>query len=173
MTWGDVGRQQITELVHNHYNPYRRQTNLQTLFSELGNSNLADPSPLERHYIVTDRDMYAEDTNFVFGVTRSHGGIAIQSLARFMADIRSPADQATMARHIARHEYAHMIGMNTPSDYANPDMRGGLHEGHCANNCTLHQVMNVPESIQLVSGLDFFTDAGFCGSCVKRIRTKI
>ena len=172
-TWGPAGRRQISDIVDSRYDQRRGQVNLELLLSDIGRTNMAEPSVDNRHYIVTDRDMFAEGTNFVFGITSAHQGVAIQSLMRFMSEISNHRDQATMARHIARHEYAHMIGMNSRSDYAKPDTRGGIYEGHCANTCTVSQVMSVRESVRLVNELDFYTDAGFCGSCVKRIRSKV
>ena len=171
-TWPDANLAPLDTIFAKHYDSYRGQIALDVVLDELDGTNIGAGNTDEKHYLVSDVDMYAGSLNFCFGVTSYAAGVSIQSMARFIQAIPRTTDQGIMARHVARHEYAHLIGMNAQSDYDAPDLRGGIYEGHCANECTIQQVMSVPESVKLVSNLDFYTDAGFCGSCVKRIRTK-
>lgn len=172
-TWTDKGRSQIDALFRRGYNARRGQIALDQVLMELDQTNVGAGNPQEAHYLVTTEDMYFGNLNFCFGVSSSAAGRSVQSLARFIRGVRRPKDQTSLARHIARHEYGHLIGMNEISDYDNPDLRGGIYEGHCANTCTIKQVISADETVRLVKGLDFFgADAGFCASCVSRIRHK-
>lgn len=74
-----------------------------------------------------------------------------------------------LARHIARHEFGHLLGLDS-STIRNKDNRGGLYEGHCANDCTMQQVMNVEQAYDRAQHLLRRPHAGFCGDCVEVLR---
>jgi hypothetical protein len=131
-------------------------------------------------YILTDRDMYGGELRFALGYAMADRDLSIQSIARLIQVERSngepcdPYEQYLAVRHIARHEFGHVLGLRLPQDYDNPDLGVDYHAGHCNNACTMRQVDNAPETFDLAiylerSGLGM---AGFCASCVASIRRK-
>ncbi|MEI6850939.1 MAG: hypothetical protein WCK26_03155 [Candidatus Saccharibacteria bacterium] len=155
------------------YNPYRQQIELQHYLSSLVDfaPNITNNRP---DYILTDQDIYPEGMNMAYalGCTPDNAHLSIQSIARIVRATENPLLQYDAVRHIARHEFGHIIGMNSESDYFNPDKRPGLYEGHCANDCTMHQVMSPEEAIEAAEYLKDYNMAGFCIGCVIKIRAK-
>ena len=120
-------------------------------------------------YMLLGRDMTALGSdnrvlNFVFGATDKEIGQSVQSVYRFMEAGLSPQQAALVTRHIARHEFGHLVGLDSDT-IKRQDTRGGLHEGHCANDCTMHQVMSVHETVDLATRLQDKSHAGFCADC--------
>lgn len=153
------------------YNSARHQIDLTShLLYLANNSDLASKNQAD--FVLTDKDMYAEGTNFVFGSTLSERQLSVQSVARFIRHTRDIGIQNTVTKHVARHEFAHLVGMNQSSDYINPDRHGGIYASHCANDCTLQQVMNVTEAINAAIRLADRQMAGFCPDCAKSLRQK-
>jgi predicted Zn-dependent protease len=124
------------------------------------------------NFVLTDEDVYMEGTNFVFGATMPWHGLSVQSAARFVRTTSSQSLQRHLIRHVARHEYGHLVGLNAAEDYKNPDVRGGIYEGHCADECTMQQVMSVPEAAELTEKLKDRELAGFCAGCVRGLRAR-
>jgi archaemetzincin len=71
---------------------------------------LARNEPGERVLAVTERDLYADDLNFVFGIADSPGRCAVISLCR----LRMGADRETFRRRAVKeavHEIGHTLGL--------------------------------------------------------------
>ncbi|MDB5175391.1 MAG: hypothetical protein JWM81_249 [Candidatus Saccharibacteria bacterium] len=169
-TSGPETAEAISGFEARSYNPGRQQLDLRSHLELLAAStDLAGP---KTDFLVTDWDMFAEGTWYVFGVTIYEWQLSVQSVARFVRHTSDVKLQGKLMTHIARHEYAHMAGMISPQDYSHPDRRSGLYAGHCANVCTLQQVMMVPETLSLASKLDGHELAGFCAGCVTSLRRK-
>ncbi len=170
-TGGQNTASAISRFEVQSYNNSRQQVDINIYLLNLGDDTDV-ASNRTADFIITDRDMYAEGTNFVFGSTLFDWQLSIQSVARFIKATRDEALQNRLTQHIARHEFAHLSGMNKPSNYANPDKRGGIYSGHCANMCTLQQANSVTEAINQVERLGDDGIAGFCLDCVKAIWLK-
>lgn len=122
---------------------------------------------------VTMFDLFAEGTNFIFGQNSATeiGGYLALSPFRFSAD--NAGNIGPVMKHIARHEAGHMFGLREDSDYPNPDRRGGLYEGHCANEpCTMQQKVTVPDMLRQMEKLQHRPHAGFCADCVATLHKK-
>jgi hypothetical protein len=120
-------------------------------------------------YMLVGRDMTAlgpdnKVLNFIFGATDKEIGQTVQSVYRFLEAGLSSEQVALVTKHIARHEFGHLVGLDSDS-IRNQDKRGGIYEGHCANECTMQQVMSVPEAIGLATRLKDKPKAGFCNDC--------
>lgn len=160
----------VTGLEEDFFDSSRNQINADRYFSHLWlNTDFAGP---RFDVVVTDQDMYFEGTNFVFGAAWEQMRLAITSFARYIEATPNQVDQSRLVRHVAKHEFAHLLGMNTPEDYVNPDLRSGLYYGHCANECTLHQFMSMQELAEQTSRLEGQEDAGFCKDCIDALRDK-
>lgn len=120
-------------------------------------------------FILVEKDLVAEGTNFIFGITSKNRGISIQSIHRFLPEIKNTTTGYNIVRHIARHEYGHLVGLDETS-ILHTDSRGGLYTGHCTNECTMQQVMSVPEAKSLSVRLEHKSHAGFCSDCVTSLR---
>jgi predicted Zn-dependent protease len=168
---GPYSAEIISGIEHEVHNPERGQVDLVDFVPVLAKrTNLEASTP---NFILTAQDLhYGEQTSFVFGLTLPSWQLSVQSVARFVSYVDDPGIQRRLVRHIARHEYGHMAGMNELNDYANPDRRSGLYEGHCANLCTLRQVMCVQEVEALSLELSDRETAGFCVGCVASLRQK-
>lgn len=167
-------KHEVTEffsaLEERSYNSQRHQLNIIDYANEIHRrTNLGDNTPT---YLLTDKDVYATNTNFVFGMTLNSAQMAVQSVARYVTATRDEGLQQMVTRHVARHEFGHMMGMLDLTDYARPDMRGGLYDGHCRDVCTMQQVMNVREAFDAAAILSERQMAGFCGACVVSLRRK-
>jgi len=128
----------------------------------------------ELDFALVTPDIFSEDTNFVFGMTVEPWKLSVQSIARFVAATADEDLQRASIRHLAKHEFAHMRGLADPEDFDNPQRDAGgtkLYDGHCANTCSLQQVMSVPETFQLIEVLPE-DEAGFCVSCVSALISK-
>jgi predicted Zn-dependent protease len=125
-------------------------------------------SPENPKFLLISEDLKAANTNYIFGFSVKEVGLSVQSLARFK-NLQTHR-MALAARHIGRHEYGHLLGLDG-SSVKNTDQRGGLYAGHCANVCTMQQVMSVPETVTLADRLSEQSLAGFCIDCVGSLRS--
>jgi predicted Zn-dependent protease len=111
--------------------------------------------------------------NFIFGATDTSLGQSVQSIFQFI--IAKPelsvAEIHLVTRHIARHEFGHLVGLDELT-ILNKDERGGIYLGHCNNTCTMQQVASVVEAVDLAQKLEHKDNAGFCNDCVKFLSEK-
>ncbi len=124
-------------------------------------------------FALVNKDLVAPGTNFIFGLTAKEWYTSIQSAFRFTEAIKDATLLSLVFRHIARHEYAHLVGLDE-SSIRNQDPRGArqsLFRGHCANECTMHQVLSVGETLQLAQKLMGRPHAGFCADCTGFLRS--
>lgn len=139
------------------------QVQIEPLFETLIGMGFANPN--NPSYILVADDLVAENTNFVFGMTLKSAGMSVQSVYRYREKIKDPDLLAQVTRFIARHEYGHLLGLDADT-IRNQDRREGrLYKGHCANECTMQQVMNVAEAEDLTRKLADKPHAGFCEDC--------
>ncbi len=141
------------------------QVSLESIYPTLVRSGYATPS--NPKYLLLSKDLSTENANFVFGMSVTETGLSLQSVYRFLS--LKKADQQLCARHIARHEYGHLMGLDS-STISSQDRRSGLYLGHCLNECTMHQVMSVQETIKLANSLKHKKLAGFCIECASVLR---
>ncbi len=83
----------------------------------------------------------------------------------------SPEQAALVTKHIARHEVGHLVGLDDDT-IRKQDIRGGIYEGHCANECTMQQVVSIPEAVSLATRLQHKANAGFCRDCTNYLARK-
>lgn len=121
-------------------------------------------------FVLIGKDLRAEGTNFIFGFGLKEAGLCVQSLFRYARDTHR-SELPTLVRHIARHEFGHLLGLDK-STIKNQDQRPGLYQGHCANDCTMQQVMTVPEAYERAQHLSSKPNAGFCGDCTDVLQGK-
>jgi archaemetzincin len=126
-------------IVAPSYHPQRRQDNAELLLDRV---RLAPG-----HYIlgVTNRDLYIEGLNFVFGLADSPGKAAVISLSRLSAGTNESAFHARAVKE-AVHELGHTRGL-----------------GHCAD----------PQCVMAFSNSLTDTDKKgkeFCSRCSRKLR---
>jgi hypothetical protein len=151
----------------------------QLLWNALHRDLAADPhrdTAPHLGYMLIGRDLTALGSdnrvlNFIFGATDKEIGQTVQSVYRFVEAGLSPEQTALVTRHIARHEFGHLVGLDTDT-IRKQDRRGGIYEGHCANECTMQQVMSVSETVTLANKLEHKHNAGFCTDCVGYLARK-
>lgn len=172
-TGGYMTARTISTLQQETTDHDRGQVNINNFALDLVNSTTVANYPEETlDYILLGQDVYNERTNFVFGITWPTLGLSVQSIARVVAHTRDRGLQRMHTRHIARHEFAHMRGLNESSDYAHPDTREGIYQGHCTDICTMRQSMTVQEAIAQAKQLEERELAGFCTNCFKTLWSK-
>jgi predicted Zn-dependent protease len=149
-----------------HYTDRNDQVDADRLYAEVGSSGIARPdAPL---IVFTTKDLTTHSTSFIFGFGDPDVGLSVQSVKRYMDGIRGSAAEEVrlrVVRHIARHEYGHMLGL-TEKSIVNQDLRGGVYSGHCVNECTMRQVPSVQEVVDLSARVINRPQAGFCSDCV-------
>lgn len=153
--------------------------NPQILWNRIRNDLANDPTRrIAPHigYMLLAEDMTAltEDgyANFVFGASDKWIYQSVQSINRFtMPDSTTVESLFRTTRHMARHETAHLLGLDALT-IRNHDERGGLYTHHCTNDCTMHQVMNVTEAEVLSEYLEDKPNAGFCDDCITVVRSR-
>ncbi|MEI6237008.1 MAG: hypothetical protein WCP03_00195 [Candidatus Saccharibacteria bacterium] len=163
------------------YNPNPNVQEGQLLFDNLYHliQTSTGPQGYFHNFILTARGMTISDgegglNNFVLGANLDN--TTVQSLYEYiMSDNLTEQQKCDVTRHIARHEYGHMVGLDQAT-IANPDPRGEflpIYAGHCANFCTMHQSISTEEAVGLSSELRHHRkmDAGFCPDCVNYIRS--
>jgi predicted Zn-dependent protease len=153
----------MTDALTNTANQHRLengQIDGDWLYSSVVESGFCSPDSPK--YLLLSDDLTTRNTNFVFGFSVKERGISIQSIARFK---RAGKELPSLTRHIARHEYGHLLGLDGDS-IVNQDTRGGLYKGHCANTCTMQQVMTAEEALLKSRELKAKPMAGFCLDCV-------
>lgn len=149
----------------------RGQVVLEPVVLDLKNGGLLDLGvPV---FLATARDLTSErGTNFIFGMTVKEWGVSVQSIFRHISQESDQAILGSMARLIGRHEYGHLRGLDETT-IRTQDPRGGLYQGHCENECTMYQVMSVPETRNLARQLQHKHNAGFCADCVSVLRKQV
>lgn len=138
--------------------------------------NCFGPTAESITYLITAKDLTTTNRdgvlyNFILGAKL--GDVNIQSINRYLEAGLSPDETAAVVRHIARHEFGHMLGLDEAT-IANQDGRGlhsPLYAGHCANLCTMQQTASVEEASYLAQTLKDQSNAGFCLDCANYIRT--
>lgn len=127
--------------------------------------NLKDAATSESPvFALISKDLVAPGTNFIFGVTSKEWNISIQSIWRFTREIQDKKLLSLVVRHIARHEFAHLKGLDADT-VQHQDTRGGIYHGHCANTCSVRQVNSIAETVKLAKQLEHRHNAGFCRDC--------
>lgn len=169
---GDTDTARVLSLYQSaNRNSDRQQVNVTNFTLDLINdTSVGDPNTPD--YILLGQDLFNERTNFVFGCTWPTLGVSVQSIARVMRHTQDKGVQRLHTRHVARHEFAHLRGLNQPSDYAAPDPRGGIYEGHCLDECTMRQCLTVEEAVGQAKQLEDRELAGFCRGCFKTLWNK-
>lgn len=139
------------------------QINVEEFVYHLAREGALDPrQPI---YLLTAKDLFEPRLNFMFGITVTGLGVSVQSHKRFEDVSRDPRWLEATARHMARHEFGHLVGLNRTT-ISNPDTREGIYQDHCTNLCTMQQVMSVNETGRLIYRLEEGPNAGFCDDCV-------
>ncbi len=161
----------ISQFEAQAFNHRRGQLDLDAHVQNLA-ANTDVASPTQTDFILTAKDLYADDLSFVFGVTYTSRALCIESVTRFVAHTKDVDLQKALVRHVARHEYGHLVGMNNRADYVRPDTSGGINEGHCADTCTMQQILSVDEAVKQVERLSGRGVAGFCMGCVGSLQRK-
>jgi|AntRauTorcE11897_2_1112592.scaffolds.fasta_scaffold00129_9 predicted Zn-dependent protease len=138
------------------------QINADRLYGRLEQAGVGYEMPF---VLYTSEDLRTATTNFVFGFAVSESGISVQSIARFARDISNPSTLTGVIRHISRHEFGHMLGLDD-STIKRQDNGGVVRKGHCANTCTMQQVTTTSQAIRLTRQLLDRPNAGFCADCV-------
>ena len=144
----------------------------QLLWNTLRRDLASDPSrETAPHlgYMLIGQDLTAlgpdnRELNFIFGATDKEIGQTVQSVYRFIEAGLSPEQTVLVSKHIARHEFGHLVGLDVDT-IRNQDTRGGIYEGHCANECTMQQVVSAPETLWVATKLQHSDNAGFCEDC--------
>jgi len=109
---------------------------------------------------IVNTDLYADGTNFVFGVTQPDFAASVQSVRRLIDSVPAGELRAAMVRRLLRHEVGHMFGL--PSwNRRNTEEKLGT---HCTNVCTMRQGMSIPEWAQLTQQ-ETRNNVHFCGDC--------
>lgn len=153
--------------IEDHFRLPNGQVSIESLLGVMEEHDFA--SPAKPAFVLVGSDLKAEGTNFVFGVTRKRSGVSLQSTRRFERGIRDRLLLRKTIRHIARHEFGHLMGLDEGS-IRNRDKRGGIYEGHCASGCTMQQVMSVSQAADHARKLSHEPHAGFCADCVSVLR---
>lgn len=127
-------------------------------------------------YMLLGRDMTAlgpdnKVMNYIFGATDKEIGQTVQSIFRFIEAGLTEQQIILVTKHIARHEFGHLVGLDDTT-IKNQDKRGGIYIGHCENDCTMQQVISVSESIELATKLEHSHNAGFCNDCTVYLSTR-
>lgn len=109
---------------------------------------------------IVNIDLYADGTNFVFGVTQPDFAASVQSVRRLIDSVSAGELRLAMVRRLLRHEVGHMFGL--PSwDRRNTEEKLGT---HCTNVCTMRQGMSISEWAQLTKQ-EVQNNVHFCGDC--------
>ncbi|NUS73190.1 MAG: hypothetical protein HOQ05_07275 [Corynebacteriales bacterium] len=147
------------------------QLNLDQIMMDLIQDPIRREAP-HTGYMLFSEDLGSADPNinFLLGQTISSFGLSAQSMARYVNGTLTEDDAVRAARHLARHEFAHLLGLDHDEAFENPDLRGGIYRGHCSNPCTMRQVMSVQENVKLARALESRSDAGFCAGCANHLR---
>ncbi len=171
VTDGEKAAQVISAYAAETLNHRRGQVNVTDFALDMvNNTDLGNPAVPD--FILLDTDLFNERTNFVFGCTWASLGLSVQSIARVMRYTNDPGLQRLHTRHVARHEFAHLRGLNKASDYLKPDSREGIYQGHCADTCTMRQCVTVEEAITQAKELENHELAGFCTGCFRTLWNK-
>lgn len=115
---------------------------------------------------IVNTDLYADGTNFVFGVTQPDFAASVQSVRRLIDSVPAGELRSAMVRRLLRHEVGHMFGL--PSwNRRNTEEKLGT---HCTNVCTMRQGISIPEWAQLTQQ-EVRNNVHFCGDCQHDLTT--
>lgn len=113
---------------------------------------------------IVNTDLYADGTNFVFGITQPDFAASVQSVRRLIDSVPAEELRTAMVRRLLRHEVGHMFGL--PGRNYNVEQKLGL---HCTNVCTMRQGMSLPEWAQLTQQEEKH-NVRFCNDCASDLR---
>lgn len=113
---------------------------------------------------IVNTDLYADGTNFVFGVTQPDFAASVQSVKRLVDSVPAGELRTAMVRRLLRHEVGHMFGL--PGRNYNVEQKLGT---HCTNVCTMRQGMSLPEWAQLTQQ-EVRNNVHFCNDCMNDLR---
>ncbi len=113
---------------------------------------------------IVNTDLYADGTNFVFGVTQPDFAASVQSVRRLIDSVRAGELRTAMVRRLLRHEVGHMFGL--PGRNYHVEQKLGR---HCTNVCTMRQGMSLPEWAQLTQQEERY-QVHFCNDCMSDLR---
>lgn len=119
---------------------------------------------------IVNTDLYADGTNFVFGITQPDFAASIQSVRRLIDSIPTGELRTAMVRRLLRHEVGHMFGL-PGYNRSNTEEKLGR---HCTNVCTMRQGISIPEWAQLTQQ-EVRNNVHFCGDCqnyLSRVRNR-
>lgn len=163
-----MGQGEALSDIENYFLNNRGQLQIEPFLNTIIQAGFCSPD--KPAFLITDKDLIANGTNFVFGITSKPHGVSLQSVYRFINGVKSEAVLRDTFRHVARHEYGHLLGLDETT-IQNQDKRGGVYLGHCLKDCTMQQVMSVPEAVTAVQARKGQSQAGFCDDCVSYLAT--
>lgn len=122
------------------FDPARRQYRAEPLLDWLGSLHPRAPRVLG----ITMADLYADDLNFVFGMARNPGRVAVVALARLFQDDHQERYRQRTLKEVL-HELGHTLGL-----------------GHCAEpRCVMHFSNSLADTD--------YKAADFCARCRARL----
>lgn len=136
--------------------------------SNLMNQFYEEPWQEKPHWevFITNKDLYMQGTNFVFGATNPDFAASVQSLKRLIDEIPEGELRREMIRRLLRHEVGHMFGL--PGRNFKVEEKLG---SHCTNICTMRQGMSIPEWAKLTQE-ESRRNAHFCKDCMHVLAQK-
>jgi predicted Zn-dependent protease len=138
------------------------QLNIDKMYGAMVGANYLSPN--DPKFILLSSDLTpSENYNYIYGFAMKETGLVVTSTYRFR-NIGSAACSLAL-RHIASHETAHMLGLDSSTI-----KRVDQSTGHCANECTMRQVNNLEETLSLANTLKNKRAAGFCIDCAGVLR---
>lgn len=152
----------LSKLVEMHKNP-NGNVEVANLADRLIDNNYSSPDNPGYLLIADEIEVYTR--NDIGSYIVKEEGLAIQSLNRFIKTWMKTNTE--VYRHIGRHTYAHLIGLNGSSK---TEKTGHSPSGHCQNECTMQKMTSVSEALDHVDALRNRKLAGFCLQCVDALR---
>lgn len=142
-----VERCAVMKFPRDAYNPVRDQYLAAVILMRM--RRCLSPGDRERVLGITERDLYADDLNFVFGQAELPGQFALISLARLRPSFYGHTEKLKSVRQRmlkeAVHELGHTFGLK-----------------HCDNSaCVMHFSLSLKDTD--------LKNADFCESCKKKI----
>jgi predicted Zn-dependent protease len=115
---------------------------------------------------IVNKDLYMNDTSFVFGATDPYFASSVQSVRRLIDEVPETESRLEMVRRLLRHEVGHMFGL--PGRNFNVEEKLGP---HCTNVCTMRQGMDIREWAKLTQEEDR-GKVHFCKDCMNILAQK-
>ena len=136
--------------------------------SNLMNQFYEEPWQEKPHWevFITNKDLYMQGKNFVFGATNPNFAASVQSLKRLIDEIPEGELRREMIRRLLRHEVGHMFGL--PGRNFKVEEKLG---SHCTNICTMRQGMSIPEWAKLTQE-ESRRNVHFCKDCMNVLAQK-